>query len=57
MTADLPPYDFVLCSEVQAIASVIRDTLNFRAAENRMHTRPIVPDGGANPRDDSGLIP
>ena len=57
MTADLPPYDFVLCSEVQAIASVVRDTLNFRAAENRMHTRPIVPDGGANPRDDSGLIP
>ncbi len=49
----LPPPDFTLSSADQAIAKVIRDTTNFRATERRMAS-PIVPDGGASSRDDSG---
>lgn len=50
----LPPLDSTLSSADQAIAKVIRETLNYRAIQNRMQSSPIVPDGGASSRDDSG---
>ena len=52
----LPPLDFTLSSADQAIAKVIRETLNFLAADRRMAS-PIVPDGCASSRDDSELKP